>query len=150
MAVKEVLDTFCSLSSQKVSATKTRVFFSPNVPFENRASLCEVLRFRSAPNLGKYSGFPIKHTSSPQDSGFIIEKLKSKLASWKANLLSFASKLVLAQLVTSTIPNYYMQYAALPLVDRINSNFLWGSSNRKRKLHMVGWKKSLSRKRRGV
>ena len=35
VAVKEVLDTFCSLSSQKVSATKTRVFFSPNVPLEN-------------------------------------------------------------------------------------------------------------------
>ena len=96
VAVKEVLDTFCSLSSQKVSATKTRVFFSPNVPFENRASLCEVLRFRSTPNLGKYSGFPIKHTFSPQDYGFIIEKLQSKLASWKANLLSFVGKLVLA------------------------------------------------------
>lgn len=64
MAMKEVLDTFCSFSGQKVSATKTRVFFSPNIPIENRESLCEVLGFRSTPNLGKYLGFPIKHTSS--------------------------------------------------------------------------------------
>ena len=64
VAVKEVLDTFCSLPSQKVSATKTKVFFSPNVPIENRESLCEVLGFRSTPNLGKYLGLPIKHTSS--------------------------------------------------------------------------------------
>ena len=66
VAVKEVLDTFFSLSSQKVSAAKTRVFFSPNVSLENRASFCEVLGFRSTPNLGKYLGFPIKHTTSPQ------------------------------------------------------------------------------------
>ena len=107
VVVKEVLATFCSLSGQKVSATKTGVFFSPNVPLENKVSLCEVLGFRSTPNLGKYLGFPIKHTSSPQDYRFTIEKLQSKLAGWKANLLSFAGRLVLAQSVTSTIPNYY-------------------------------------------
>lgn len=106
-------------------------FFSPNVSVENRESLCEVLGFRSTPNLGKYLGFPIKHTSSPQDYGFIIQKLQSKLAGWKANLLSFAGRLVLTQSVTSTVPNYYMQCAALPLkilqnVDRISRNFLWG------------------------
>ena len=115
MAVKEVLDTFCSLPSQKVSATKTKVFFSPNVPIENRESLCEVLGFRSTPNLGKYLGLPIKHTSSAQDYGFIIERLQSKLPGWKANLLSFASRLVLTQSVTSTIPNYYMQCELFPL-----------------------------------
>ena len=64
VVVKQVLDTFCSLPSQKVSATKTKVFFSPNVPIENRESLCEVLGFRSTSNLGKYLGLPIKHTSS--------------------------------------------------------------------------------------
>ena len=64
VAVKKVLDTFYSLPGQKVSATKTKVFFSRNVPIENRESLCEVLGFRSTPNLGKYLGLPIKHTSS--------------------------------------------------------------------------------------
>ena len=154
MAVKEVLNTFCSLSGQKVSAAKTRVFFSPNVPIENKASLCEVLGFRSTPNLGKYLGFPIKHTFSTQDYGFIIEKLQGKLVGWKANLLSFTSRLVLTQSVTSTIPNYYMQCVALPLkilqnVDKTSQNFLWGSLDCKRKLHVVGWKKIIKPKNEG-
>ena len=78
-----------------MSANKSRVFFFPNVGLENRTTLCDVLGFRSTPNLGKYLGFPIKHTSSPQDFGFIIERMQNKLAGWKANLLSFVGKLVL-------------------------------------------------------
>ena len=31
MAIRDVLDTFCMFSSQKFSAKKSRVFFSPNL-----------------------------------------------------------------------------------------------------------------------
>lgn len=31
MAIRDVLDTFCIFSGQKVSAEKSRVFFSPNL-----------------------------------------------------------------------------------------------------------------------
>lgn len=36
VAVRDALDTFCSLSGQKVSCEKSRVLFSPNVPREDR------------------------------------------------------------------------------------------------------------------
>ena len=58
LAVKDVLDSFCSLSRQKVSNAKSRVFFSLNVNLDTRANLCEILEFRSTPTLGKYLGFP--------------------------------------------------------------------------------------------
>ena len=60
-AVRDVLDTFCCLSGQKVSAEKSRVFFSPNIPPSTREELCNILEFWSTPSLGKYLGFPIKH-----------------------------------------------------------------------------------------
>ena len=41
MAVKDALDTFCSLSGQKVSHEKSKVFFSPNVAVDTRADLFE-------------------------------------------------------------------------------------------------------------
>ena len=76
MAVKDALDTFCSLSGQKVSHEKSRVYFSPNVAVDNRADLCELLRFWSAPSLGKYLGFPIKHSGINQDFGYIIKQMQ--------------------------------------------------------------------------
>ena len=87
LAVKDVLDAFCSLSGQKVSQDKSRVYFSPNVALDERANLCAVLGFRSTPTLGKYLDFPIKHNATPQDFGFIIDRVQSRLANWKANLI---------------------------------------------------------------
>ncbi|XP_075659314.1 uncharacterized protein LOC142629242 [Castanea sativa] len=116
MAVKHVLDCFCSLSSQKVSQDKFRVYFSPNVTEEYRDELCEILGFRSTPSLWKYLGFPIKIGATPQDFGFIIDHVQSRLSGWKANLLSFAGRLVLTQAVTSTIPNYLaLEIKATPI-----------------------------------
>ena len=77
---------------------------------------------------------------------FLIDRIQSKLAGWKTNLLSFLGWVVLTQAVTSTIPNYTMQCVVLSPkildgVDRLNRNFMWGSSDRKKKLHLIGWKK---------
>ncbi|XP_075650954.1 uncharacterized protein LOC142621553 [Castanea sativa] len=145
-AIKDALNTFCELSSEKVSVDKFQVFFSPNTPQHTRDNLCNVLEFRSTPSLGKYLGFPIKHTSISQDFGAVIDHVQSRLASWKTHLLSFAGRLVLTQATIATIPNYYMQYASLPpkitqCVDKLCCNFLWGSTNNKKKLHLVNWRK---------
>ena len=82
----------------------------------------------------------------PQDFGYIVERVQGRLAGWKVNLLSFARRLILTQVVTTTIPNYAMQCVALPTkilnsVDRLSHNFLWGSTESKKKIHLVNWKK---------
>ena len=126
--MRDVLDSFCSLLGQKVSTAKSKVFFSLNVSIETKANLCEILEFRSTPTLGKYLGFPIKHSGMSQDFGFIIERIQSRLVRWKANLLSFAGRLVLTQSVITTVSNYAMQCMALPTnlhsVDKLSRNFL--------------------------
>ena len=141
LVVRDVLDSFCSLLGQKVSTAKSRVFFSPNVSTETKADLCKILEFRSTLTLGKYLGFPIKHLGISQDFGFIIERIQSRLAGWKANLLSFVGRLVLTQSVITIVPNYAMQCVALPTnlhsMDKLSRNFLWGSTDNKKKLYMV-------------
>ena len=107
-AVRDVLDTFCELSGQKVSAEKSCVYFSPNLSQHHREELCHILEFRSTTSLGKYLGFPIKHTTIPQDFGSVIKHVQSRLAGWKTHLLSFAGRLVLTQATLSTILNYVM------------------------------------------
>ena len=104
-------------------------------------------------NTGEIFGIPIKHSSMSQDFGFIVERIQSRLVGWKANLLSFIGRLVLTQSVITTVPNYAMQCVALLTnlhsVDKLSQNFLWGSIDNKKKLHMVSWKKITKPKREG-
>ena len=94
-----------------MSSSKSIVYFSPNVSVNLRSTLCDVLGFHSTPNLGKYLGFPLKHmVSSSQDYSSIIERVHAKLAGWKANLLSFASRVVLSQATISAIPSYISSF----------------------------------------
>lgn len=57
-----------------------------------------------------------------------------------------AGRLTLIKAVTSAIPSHLMQTAAIPKggcdkMDRCQRQFLWGSTNEKRKMHKVNWKK---------
>ena len=100
-------------------------------------------------------GFPLKQPgSNGHDFDFIIDRVKSKLAGWKSNLLSMAGSCVLTNSVTSAIPAYIMQGTILPTrihngLDKINRNFIWGSTEVKRKIHLVGWDKVTSHKEEG-
>ena len=89
LAIRDVLDDFCSISGQTVSEAKSRVYFSPNVDKDTRDSLCDILGFTSTPSLGRYLGIPLKHpSSSSQDFNFVLDRVKQKLSGWKASMLS--------------------------------------------------------------
>lgn len=145
--MKDTLDTFCELSRQKVSLAKSKVYFSPNIGHEQRKEMCDVLGMRSTPNLGNYLGFPLKlPLSTSHDFDFVIKRVQAKLQGWKASLLSMAGRVTLTQLVTSAIPSYLMQGCFLPsrvlnCLDKLNRDFIWGSSEVKKKMHMINWEK---------
>ena len=140
-----MLQEFCSRSGQRVSEAKSRVFFSSNVGPDQRELFSGILGFNSTPNLGKYLGFPLKHVGDRKhDFDFVLDRVKKKLAGWKANLLSMADWAVLIQASSSTIPNYVMQYASLLNkilngIDRVNRNFLWGTTDHTKRMHWVNW-----------
>ncbi|XP_075665353.1 uncharacterized protein LOC142635018 [Castanea sativa] len=139
-----------------MSEAKSRVFFSPNVDRDSRESFCDILGFHSTPSLGKYLGFPNRLTgSSSQDFNYILDRVKTKLAGWKANLLSLAGRMLLIQASSSAIPAYVMQCAQLlgrilDGIDLVNRNFLWGSSETTKKVHWVGWHKVAKSKEEGT
>ena len=128
--IRDVLDEFCSISGQTISEAKSRVYFLPNVDRDTRESLSDILGFTSTPSLGKYLGIPIKHTrSSSHEYNFVLDRVKQKLAGWKANMLSFAGRAILIQASSAVIPSYIMQCAKLlgrilDGIDWVNRNFL--------------------------
>jgi ribonuclease HI len=143
----EVLEEFCDNSGQKINLSKSKAYFSPNVDPVTRDSLCGILGVSSTPDLGRYLGFPLRSNGrNTRDFNFVVERVQSKLSSWKAKLLSPAGRVVLIQSVTSSIPAYYMQNTMLPSkvcsdLDQLNRDFLWGSSRDSKKMHLVGWDK---------
>ena len=141
VAIRKVLNVFCGVLGQTISEAMSRVYFSPNVDDATKEAFCDVLGFVSTLNLGKYLGIPIKHLgSSSQDYNFVLDRVKQKLAGWKANLLSMAGRNVLIQVSLATISTYVMQCAHLPGkildgLDSVNRNFLCCSSEAARKIH---------------
>ncbi|XP_075669797.1 uncharacterized protein LOC142639522 [Castanea sativa] len=94
---------------QTVSDSKSRVYFSPNIDHDDREAFSDFLGFRQTECLGNL-GFPIKHQgNNSQDLGFVLDRVKCKLAGWKANLLSMAGRAAMVQASSSTIPAYIMQ-----------------------------------------
>lgn len=143
--VKNILDMFCEESGQLVSAHKSKIFVSPNIPDREARMLSHISGFTLTKDLGMYLGVPLIHTKfSKRNYQYIIERLSKKLAGWKADSLNLMGRATLVQSVTSTIPNYTMQTTALPVsitnqIDRINRNFLWGDKDDKKKVHLVNW-----------
>ena len=65
-----------------------------------------------------------------------------------------AGRRVLVQSSLAAIPSYIMQCSYLPGrvldgLDRLNRNFLWGSTDAAKKIHWVGWEKVTKPKEEG-
>ena len=130
-----------------MSQAKSRIFFSPNVSDRTKHIVCVKLGFPSTILLGKYLGFSIIYKGrSASDFHFLTEKIQAKLAGWKTRLLTPTGKLVLIKAAVTLVSEYMMQCFSIPIkicntIDKITRDLLWGSSDEKRKLHMVSWKK---------
>ena len=138
-------NTFCDMPGKKVNKNKSKIFFSPNVSVQVKLDICQQLGIQATNNLGRYLGFPILHKGRNGNAyNFVIERVQDKLVGWKARVLSLAGKRVLINSASTPIVEYYMQCCALLAkvckpVDKLHRDFLWVSTEEKRKLHLVNW-----------
>lgn len=70
--------------------------------------------------------------------------MHKKLNSWENNYLTMVGRTTLIKTTLSSILIHVMQMVKLPkqtlnAIDKINRDFLWGSSSIKRKIHHVKW-----------
>ena len=146
-AIIKVLDNFSNLAGQKVNLIKSKILFSPNVAGKRKRSICRRLGIAATTNLGNYLGFPIINQGRTGSAyNFVVNKIQSKLAGWRANLFSRAGRMVLVKSAIAPVAEYYMQCQALPVkicdqVDKHIRDFLWGSTEEKRRMHLVCWDK---------
>lgn len=74
----------------------------------------------------------------------MLDKVRSRLASWKRKLLSYAGRLTLIKFVLASLPVYYLSLFKMPdgvarVIERLQASFLWGGSEVRRKVHTVKW-----------
>ena len=144
--VADLFDRFSKASGLKINLSKSRAFYSTGTPQRKITSLTSISGIRSTPSLHRYLGFPIiKGRPKRSDFFFIIDKMHSRLASWKNKLLSKPGRLTLASSVLSSIPSYYMQINWMPQsicdsIDKTTRDFLWKDTNNKG-INLVNWQK---------
>ena len=78
-----------------------------------------------------------------------LEKMEKKLSAWKCLYLSKGGRLTLLKSTLSSFPTYFLSLFIIPKVvaarlERIQRNFLWGSSEGSFKYPLVAWDKVCS------
>lgn len=145
-SMNSTLMTFFTLSGHSMNCNKSSLFFSPNTPTSIIDDFEQTLEVTSTRDLGIYLGFPLTvRKPTRRNLFFILEKVSSKLASWKTKTLSKAGRLILINSTLLSIPRYYMQAISFPKsilnkLDSITSGFFWGSSEQSRKISWISWK----------
>jgi ribonuclease HI len=143
--ITSLFDRFSRASGLKINISKSRALYSSGTPNGKINNLTAISGIQSTTSLGKYLGFPmLQGRPRRNDFNFIIEKMQTRLASWKNRLLNRTGRLTLATSVLSSIPTYYMQINWLPQnvcdsIDQTTRNFIWKGSNNKG-IHLVNWK----------
>jgi ribonuclease HI len=144
-AVMEVLNNFCAMSGQQVNYDKSSIFFSRNVSNGRRTVLSTQSGLKETQHLGKYLGVPaLGRAPRVQDFQYLVEKIKGKLAGWKAQQLSLAGRITLAKSVIQATPIYPMMSTPIPKsclqeIEKAQRDFIWGDTDDKRKAHMISW-----------
>ena len=100
---------------------------------------------------------PMKYLGMPLGTSFktasiwnpTLEKMEKKLSAWKCLYLSKGGKLTLLKSTLSSFPTSFLSLSIIPKVmaarlDRIQRNFLWGSSEGSFKYPLVAWDKVCS------
>lgn len=70
--------------------------------------------------------------------------MRKKLSGWKIKFLNIARHTILANSCLNNIPIHIMRTTKLPATiinatEKIQRNFVWGTTMEKKKLHLINW-----------
>jgi hypothetical protein len=107
------------------------------------------------PQPSKYLGVTFKlRGKRVEDFQDLINKVSTRLQSWKSKLLSQAGRLTLINSVLTSLPIYTFSVFKVPeavckKLDSIVNAFWWGHEPSRKKLHMTSWETITQPKNKG-
>ncbi|XP_042990668.1 uncharacterized protein LOC122317666 [Carya illinoinensis] len=150
-----LLASYERASGQRLNKDKTSIFFSSNTREQTKEIVTSIAGIRGTSSYEKYLGLPaLVGRGRYQSFKGILDRVQTKLNSWKTKLLSQAGKETLIKAVIQAIPTYSMGIFKLPrqLLIELNKQvrgFWWGQQEKEHKIHWVSWKQMIKSKRSG-
>ena len=132
LSIRLALSCFQAFTSLKVNVGKSEIV--PIGEMTNIHNLAKILQCRVGSLPMIYLGMPL---GTSYKTAFvwnsILERMEKKLSGWKRLYLSKGGRLTLLKSTLSSLPTYYLSLFTVPKVvamrlERIQRNFLWGSS----------------------
>nr|XP_009620294.1 uncharacterized protein LOC104112156 [Nicotiana tomentosiformis] len=152
--VMEALHHFSEAYGLVANIDKSHIFIA-GVDKETKARIVQMIGFILGNFPIRYLGLPL----SPQkwnkmECHQLIVKITEKIRATSARHLSYAGKLQVINSVLFSVHNFWGAVFVLPQsvlneVDRKCMEFLWGSSEEKKKLSLVAWEKICKPKKQG-
>ena len=143
--IRMVLIFFEAITGLKVNVGKSEIV--PVGEVGNMDALARILCCKVGRLPMSYLGMPLgAHFKDVSIWNPVLERVEKKLSSWKRLYLSKGGRLTLLKSILSSIPTCYLSLFTIPqhIVDRlerIQRNFLWGSSNEVFRYPLVAWDK---------
>jgi len=145
LSIRLALTCFQAFTGLKVNVGKSEIV--PVGEVGNVDALATILRYRVGSLPMKYLGMPLGtpfKTASVWNP--ILERMEKKLSGWKRLYLSKGGRLTLVKSTLSCLPTYYLSLFVIPVavadrLERIQRNFLWGTSEECFKYSLVAWEK---------
>ena len=140
-----ILQAFCASLGQIMSATKSRIWFSPRIPRRIKDQVVGIFGIPTLDRIGTYLGTPIFTTRRTTNLyQFLVDKIQKRIEGWQAKYLPMASRATLLKVSVASIPIYAMQTMLLPQkishqIDKLSCNFLWGDTASRHGCHIINW-----------
>jgi len=143
--VKEVLNTYCQASSQRINTDKSSIHFPKGVSAVVRGEIMDSLEVHNEALSEKYLGMPTDVGVSTNGAfKYLKDRVWKKVQGWMEQTLSSGGKEVLIKAVAQAVPTFSMSCFRLPRglcqhIDSLLQSFWWGSKEGKRKTCWVAW-----------
>ena len=153
LSIRLALTCFQVFTGLKVNVGKSEIV--PVGEVRNIQSLANILQCRVGSLPMTYLVMPLGTLyKTPSIWNPILERMEKKLSSWKQLYLSKGGRLTLLKSTLSSLPTYYLSLFTIPKamairLERIQRNFLWGSSSKRFKYPLMAWEKVCLRRELG-
>ena len=143
LSIRLVLTCFQTFTGLKVNVGISEIV--PIGEVSDIQTLANILQCKVGSLPMIYLGMPLGNLSKTASIwNSILERMEKKLSDWKRLYLSKDGRLTLLKSTLSSLPTYYLSLFTIPKtvatrLERIQRNFLWGSSVKCFKYPLVAW-----------